>query len=280
MNRKQRRAAGGSSATLREARDLVRQGRKAEGEAMYKKILKSDPRALPALVGLGILCMERGDLPEADVYLSRAAAAAPADCVPMSLLAAVKMDRGDMEGALDCATRAVAMPPSAGVLQRMGSLFRDAGQFAQAQDCYERAIRLQPEYVPAYFSLGTVRKFQKDEPAFLQLLKLKDRAESLPPEDRAALHFALGKAFTDQGDADSGFHHFAEANRLRRGMISYDSATFERHIDNIIALFSEEVVKKHAGKGVPDKRPIFIVGMPRSGSTLTDQILSSHPDVR
>ena len=280
MNRKERRAAGSSSASLREARELVRQGRRAEGEAMYKKIIRSDPRAFPALVGLGILCMERGDLPEADGYLSRAAALAPADCVPLSLLATVKMDRGDTEGALECAARAVALPPSAGVLQRMGSLFREAGQFAKAQDCYERAIRLQPDYVPAYFSLGTVRKFAKDEPAFLQLVKLKDCAESLPPEDRAALHFALGKAFTEQGDADSGFHHFAEANRTKRGAISYDPATFERHIDNIISLFSANVVKKHAGKGVPDKRPIFIVGMPRSGSTLTDQILASHPDVR
>ncbi|TAL29453.1 MAG: sulfotransferase family protein [Alphaproteobacteria bacterium] len=279
MNRRQRRAGTGS-ASLREARELVRQGRRAEGEAMYKKILKGDPRALPALVGLGILCLERGDLLEADAYLSHATVVAPADCVPMSLLAAVKMDRGDMEGALDCAKRAVAMPPSAGMLQRMGSLFREAGQLACAQDCYERAIRLQPDYVPAYFSLGTVRKFQKDEPAFLQLLKIGDRAESLPREDRAALHFALGKAFTEQGDADSGFHHFAEANRIRRSAIAYDPATFEKHVDNIISLFTGAVVKNHAGKGVLDNRPIFVVGMPRSGSTLTDQILSSHPDVR
>jgi tetratricopeptide (TPR) repeat protein len=280
MTRRQHPAAGGAAATLNAARELIRQGRKAEGEAMYKKVLRNDPRALPALAGLGMLCLERGDFQEAEEYLSRATALAPNDCVPMSLLAMAKMHGGDTEGAIACAMRTIALPPSAGVLHRMGSLFREAGEFDKAQECYERAIRLQPDYVPPYFSLGTVRKYQADEPAFRQLMKLKDRADSIPPRDRAALHFTIGKAFLDQGDADNGFHHFDLGNRTKRSMISYDPATFEKHVDGIISLFTADVVAKHAGKGVPERRPIFIVGMPRSGSTLTDQILSSHPAVQ
>ncbi len=268
------------SDSLRAARELVRQGRRADAETMYRNILKKDPRALPALVGLGLLAIEKGELAEADGFLTRAAALAPADSVPVSILATVKMSRGDVDGALDCAVKAVALPPSVGVLQRMGGLFRDAGQFARAQDCYERAIRIKPDHVPAWFNLGTIRKFKADEPEFRQLLKLKDKAETLSAEDRAALHFALGRALTDQGDAEQGFAEFAEANRIKRASFTYDATALERHVDNIIALFSEDVVHKHRGKGVNDPRPIFIVGMPRSGSTLTDQILSSHPDVR
>jgi tetratricopeptide (TPR) repeat protein len=197
----------------------------------------------------------------------------------VSLLATVKMDRGDLSGAIACADKAVALPPSAGMLQRMGSLYREAGQVEKAVDCYERAIRLKPDYVPPYFSLGTVRKYAKDDPAFLHLLKIAESAETLSPDDRAALHFALGRALTDQGEADKGFAHFAEANKIRRGVITYDPAQFERHVDNIIRLFSADVFKKHAGEGINDSRPIFVIGMPRSGSTLVDQILSSHPAV-
>ena len=284
MNRKERRGQGKSTAgpgdiSLRAARELVRQGRRAEGEAMYRTILKRDPRALPALIAVALLAVEKGALTEAEELLTRATAVAPSDCVPVSLLATVKMDRGDTDGAVACAERAISLPPSAGMLQRMGSLFREAGQSDKAQECYERAIRLQPDYVPTYFSLSTVKKLAKDDPAFLQMQKIAARAETLPADDRAALYFALGRALTDQGDADSGFAHFAEANRIRRAAITYDAAQFERHVDSIISLFSADVFTKHRDQGLPDARPIFVIGMPRTGSTLIDQILSSHPDV-
>lgn len=280
MNRNERRASGKTGESLRAARELMRQGHRGDAATLYHKILKKDPRCLPALVGLGLLSSEDGDFAAADIFLARAAALAPMDPVPLSLLATVKMNRGDIDGAVDCAKKALALPPSVGVLQRMGSLLREAGKFELAQECFERVIRLQPDCVPAYFSLGTLRKFGAADPIFQQLLKLGDRADSFPVEERAALHFALGRAFTDQGDADKGFLHFAEGNRLKRSIVSYDADVFERHIDNIIALFNAQVIKQHAGQGHASARPIFIVGMPRSGSTLIDQILSSHAEVR
>ena len=104
------------------------------------------------------------------------------------------------------------------------------------------------------------------------------KAANLPPQEKMKLEFILGKACLDTGDAEKAFAHYAEANRLKRATYKvFSIEKFEAYADSIIRLFTPALIEKHKGAGNPSARPVFIVGMPRSGSTLTDQIVSSHP---
>ena len=98
-------------------------------------------------------------------------------------------------------------------------------------------------------------------------------------EDRFHLHFALGKAFEDKADYAASFTHYAEGNRLRRAELVYDPAETTRHVERSRTLLTREAFAARSGQGCPDPDPIFVVGLPRSGSTLIEQILSSHSQV-
>jgi len=93
------------------------------------------------------------------------------------------------------------------------------------------------------------------------------------------MHFALGKAHEDKGEAEAAFGHYAEGNRLRRAAIDYDPEEISGHVRRSIALFTPDFFGSRAGQGCPAPDPIFILGMPRAGSTLIEQILASHPQV-
>jgi hypothetical protein len=102
------------------------------------------------------------------------------------------------------------------------------------------------------------------------------KTPGLGDDDRLHLDFALGKAFEDLGQAEAAFAHYSAANRLRRSLLDYDPAEISRQVDRAIATYRPEFFARHAGQGCPDSAPIFILGMPRAGSTLIEQILASH----
>jgi hypothetical protein len=101
----------------------------------------------------------------------------------------------------------------------------------------------------------------------------------LGDDDRLHLHFALGKALEDRGEAESAFAHYSQGNRLRRSALRYDADETERLVERAIALFTPAFLAERDGLGCPAPDPIFILGMPRAGSTLVEQILASHSKV-
>ena len=101
----------------------------------------------------------------------------------------------------------------------------------------------------------------------------------MPRDDAAQLHFALGKAFEQRQEYARAFEHYAQGNTLRRLDAPFDIEDFERRSARIRAFFDPEFFAAHAGGGNPSRAPIFIVGLPRSGSTLLEQILASHSRV-
>ncbi len=105
------------------------------------------------------------------------------------------------------------------------------------------------------------------------------RADTLAPQDRIALHFALGEARTTFGEHEQAFAHFIEGNALQRARTHYDEASVFAQFDTLRATVTHDYLAARHGGGDPSDSPVFIVGMPRSGSTLIQQVLASHPDV-
>lgn len=159
-----------------------------------------------------------------------------------------------------------------------GYALKMLGRRDESIEALKRAAQLAPDNGVAWWSLAEVKTFTFDADD-VEAMQSALRKSGLGDKDRFHLRFALGKAFEDRGEAESAFKHYAEGNRLRRRMINYDADELTAYVDLAEQLFSPEFFAERAGAGWLADDPIFILGMTRSGSTLVEQILASHPQV-
>jgi tetratricopeptide (TPR) repeat protein len=154
-----------------------------------------------------------------------------------------------------------------------------AGRLEQAAKDYSVAVTLAPRIPLYYRHLLDLRPVEPGEPIPRILERLAEDSRSLSSAERMDLHFVLGDAYDKRGDPERSFGHFLEGNRLKRDQIEYDEAQTLSAFRYIEKTFTKEFVKRHAGSGNPTSVPVFIIGMPRSGTSLIEQILASHPQV-
>ncbi len=170
-------------------------------------------------------------------------------------------------------------PSFAMAANNLGKALIDMGELTEAAQCFTRAIRLEPDNAHYYLSLVTVARAQLDPVDRDALLRLGKHVERLPVAQQIDAHFALGSLHERACDVEAAFRHFRAANALKRAEISYDEAAERRFLRTSRATFSHPIMDGLRGCGDGSERPIFIFGMPRSGSTLVEQILAAHPDV-
>ena len=156
-----------------------------------------------------------------------------------------------------------------------GGALRALGDFESAERHYRRAIGLKPDLVEAYFDLANTRRFAQGEELLEQVLRQIVCVAHLPTE-RSYLHFAAGKLLDDMGEFERAMVHFSQANLARQASFARDEHA--RKIDQLMEVFDSRFVDTHRDCGFPDDTPVFVVGMPRSGTTLVEQILASHPE--
>jgi len=156
-----------------------------------------------------------------------------------------------------------------------GHVLRISGRAAEGLDAYRRSIQIKPTYGDAWWALADLKTFEFTPEDIDKMLEAID-SEAATRADRIQIHFSLGKAFRDQGDFESSFRHYESANQLKRGLVMYSPDRVEEYVARSEALFTEEFFKARSSSGYASNEPIFIVGMPRAGSTLVEQILSSH----
>jgi len=161
----------------------------------------------------------------------------------------------------------------------MGLTLNELGQAERARDALSRAIEIDPKSAGAYFNLSLSKKFVPDDPDLIAMQRLVSGAEGGSEEATMLLHFALGKAYADLKDHRRSFEHLLAANKAKRATISYDEEAASAAVDAIETTFSRALIDAKSGAGDPSRQPIFILGMPRSGTTLVEQILASHPMV-
>jgi tetratricopeptide (TPR) repeat protein len=159
-----------------------------------------------------------------------------------------------------------------------GHALKTKGREAESIDAYRKSIELCPSLGEAYWSLANL-KTVRFAPAELQAMTEQVARTDLPLDDRFHLHFALGKALEDAHDYARAFENYSEGNRLRRSQIVYDADDISARLRRCRSMITPQLLESHAGYGADAADPIFIVGLPRAGSTLIEQILSSHSQV-
>ena len=159
-----------------------------------------------------------------------------------------------------------------------GHSLRIAGRLGEAIEAYRKSTDLKPEFGEAWFSLANLKTFRFSA-GDLAAMQAQAAREDLHYDDRLQFEFALGKALEDGGDFATSFAHYARGNALRRAMVRYDPEVNTRFVQRAQALYTREFFAARTGSGCPARDPIFIVGLPRSGSTLIEQILASHSQV-
>jgi tetratricopeptide (TPR) repeat protein len=173
----------------------------------------------------------------------------------------------------------VADPRNALAYDLLGNLLSEFGRFDEARACFERAIAIAPLLAGSYYDLVRCRPVTSDDDGLVQRMGAALATPGLEAAQRLRLHLAIGKAAEDLGDYALAMQHFDAADAVRRGCGSFDSAAFSNEIDSLIARYTPELIARAPELGSCDATPVLIIGMPRSGTTLVEQIVSMHPEV-
>jgi len=289
-------------------------GRVPDAVAALQQAVAGDPRYADAHFRLGIALEKLGDIDGALSAYDRATKLLPSLAEAWFRSGALAYILGDREQAIGCFRRAamtgdrnsfgrlgkarallieernqeakqalretlVADPKNAMAHDLLGNLLSDFGRFDEARACFERAIALTPPLAGSYYELVRCRPVTSDDDGLVQGMQAALATPGLEAGQRLRLHLAIGKAAEDLGDYGLAMQHFDAADAVRRGSGSFDSATFSIEIDQLIARCTPEWIGQARELGSSDVTPVLILGMPRSGTTLVEQIVSAHPEV-
>lgn len=246
----------------------------------YRKAVSLEPELAEAHAMLADALAASGQRSEARESYARAAAAAPGSTLALLSEAKLALEHGQTGAAEAPLREALAREPTRrGAHRLLGTVLDQLGRFDEARSCYQRAIALDPTDAAAYFGLLNGRRVtQPDQPLLDRVAALAARP-GLGDMHRMPLHFALGKAFDDLGEPARAIRHYDAANEARARLWSFDADGLTRWVDRLIGIFTKDYLARHAELGTADATPVLILGMPRSGTTLIEQILSRHSRV-
>ena len=292
-------------------------GLQQDAECFWNTAVAHNPDYAEAHYNLGVLHFEQGHLEAAARSLSRAVDLAPGHSSALNNLGAVLAEMRRFEEAAALLRRSVALDatnPQA--FHNLALALMELGRTAEARASLERALALKPDFAEALASSASLSLQCGDHEAAARLVdaalavgprngtahllraaqgstvrdsawlaQLRDayrQRSTRPLRDVIRLNFAMGKACEDLGEYDAAFHAYAEGNRLRQGCYPFDEAAEERSVQALISTYGPELYCQTALRGAPPddcRVPVFVIGMPRSGTTLVEQILASHPQV-
>jgi tetratricopeptide (TPR) repeat protein len=249
--------------------------------AAGRSALALDARLPEAYLHLGNALLALMEVPQAEACYRDGLAVAPDHRALLTAHAMVLRAMGRLNESEASARRALALRRAPDLLALLGNLALDRGRFDEAADCYREALALDPLSPEALVGVARTRRMSAADREWRDAAE-RALARGLPVAHAANLRHALGKYHEDIDESEAAFAAHAAANALsRKGARVYDQAATHSRVDAIIAAYDRETIEAlhAAGSAVDSDRPVFIVGMPRSGTTLTEQILASHPDV-
>jgi len=263
---------------LREAGDLE------AAEAECRKALDLNAEFAEAHNSLGNVLKEKEDWPGAKDAFQAAMVCRPGYMEAHLNLAAVTYKDGDLDGALahyrDILKANENLAEAHGAI---GVVLLAMGRLEDAENHFRRAAAIKPGLGEAQYNLATAAGKDFGEPE-ITAIRGALKGKTLSDTDRAKLHFALGEANDQRGNYETAFADFEAGNEIRKTMLarkglSFDADNFDRRVDNIISVYDAELFKKFDGCGDLTDKPVFVVGVPRSGTTLVEQIAACHPQV-
>lgn len=293
--------------------DLIAQGKLVKADTLCRKFLQANPTHVEAMRLLATLAVQFGVLEDAQYLLESAAEFEPDNTQVKIELVAVLRQRQKFQAALDTARTLYEkqpdnpqfkslyaietmqmgdydaalvlfdeilrqLPDDAITLTSRGHALKTRGDQAEAIASYKRAIAANPWHGDAYYALSNLKTYRFSQTEIAAMLAIEER-EELAPASKIHLAFALGKALEDEQDYAGSFKCYARGNRRKREQGTYSAEKMHEELAAQRSYFSSEVLASREGAGCRAPDPIFIVGLPRAGSTLLEQILSSHSQV-
>jgi len=298
---------------IAKAAELEKDGDPESAEKIYRQILTRDPNNVEALRCLAAIASRTFHYGDAEILLQHAVNYAPDFVRARSDLISVQLERdkfddavknaehlvlvdnkradsylflasayaaaGRYEEAIDAYQSSLELVPGhGGALTGLGNMLKTVGQHEDAVAVYRACIHEHPDSAEAYWSLANLKTFRFNDSEVAAMEELLER-DGLAAEASVQLCNALGLNSEDRQDYVRAFEYFERGNSVRRLSEIYDPADTEDLNDRLTEVFNTGFLAQHAGSGDPDRSPIFIVGLPRSGSTLIEQILASHSQV-
>src|SRR6202171_583571 len=289
-------------------------GRVPDAIAALQRAVASNPRYTDAYFRLGIALEKLGNIGRAIAAYDRATELLPSLTEAWFRAGALVYTLGHRDEAIGCFRRAAATggktsfgrlgkaralltedrnqeaelvlrrtlildPTNAMAHDLLGNLLSEFGRFDEARDCFQRAIAIAPLLAGSYYDLVRCRPVTSDDDGVLQRMEAALATPGLEVAQRLRLHLALGKAADDLGDYALAMRHFDAAGAVRRGSASFDTGKFAIETARLIARCTPELITRAPNLGSCDGTPVLIIGMPRSGTTLVEQIVSMHPEV-
>jgi tetratricopeptide (TPR) repeat protein len=288
-----------------------KEGRTEEAERLYRRVLRDNPRNVDALRLLAQVAAKAGRADDAEALLERAIEIAPDFIQALVDLGQLRKDQDRYGEALSCFDRVLALEPThvqahflrAGTLARasftheavdayrrclelrpahlgallgLGHVLKAVGDYEGSVAAYGACIREAPDFGETYWSLANLKTYRFDDATIAEMEK---RIESGNLQSDVNFLFALGKAYEDRSDYERAWDFYRRGNVKQRAEVAYDPVQTEYLNDRIVATYDEEFLSARRNAGNLDGAPIFILGLPRSGSTLLEQILASHSQV-
>jgi tetratricopeptide (TPR) repeat protein len=251
-------------------------GRPEEAIAHHEQALALMPGYAMAHSNLGVVLRALGRLEEAITQFGHAIAIDPNFAMAHYNLGIAVDDSGRPDAAAEHYGRALSIDPDyAEAHHNLGNVLDQLGQRTDAVAHYEQAIRINPRYAEAHRNLARMNPAKADPLPIEQLLA----SPSLAEEDAIHCHFALGSIYDRAGEFDRAFENYSKGNILGRKAVSYDGSKWTRYIDGLIDAYSTEFFSEMLPADSDSEVPVFIIGMPRSGTTLMEQIVASHNEV-
>jgi Flp pilus assembly protein TadD len=295
---------------------LQHDGKLEEAEHALRKAIQQNPRYIEAHNNLAQLLSSQKQELEALRVLGEALKFAPTNVQTLLLTSKIQLRRNNLQAAEQAARLALQEEPeNADALTVLGQVLHETDRYDEALEVLERALKCAPDHAEALnftgVALKSVGRLDEARVHILRALELNDamygayanlndlidfsegvgaelfnRMEAIfeatadsEAEPFLALHFAYAKALDDRGQHERALDHYITGGRMKRVQLAYNESDTHAFFDAIRAAFPKEAFENRAYAGLDDERPVFIVGMPRSGSTLVEQILSSHPDI-
>lgn len=250
-----------------------------EAALLYHQICEANPNYLDAFNAYTALLLERRRFDEALECANRAQQIAPNNADVEEQLANIYLRMGNIEEALKRFNKALRTDPlKLSILKGIGTSHLEVGELTKATSAADKMIAINNDAPDGYLLKSRVRKSTKDDDQAAHLLRLSN-TKDLSEDNKVLLHYALGKTYDDHKNYADAFTHFKIANDIKKSRAPYDRAFAENRFNELIDLFTPDFLAAYNDFGTERDLPILIVGMPRSGTTLTEQIISSHPDV-
>ena len=248
--------------------------------AAYRQAAEIRPALADARYRAGNLLETLGRAAEAAHAFRRAASAAPKTTLGRIAMARALLNENRDAEAQKTLRQALALDKTNAVaLELLGQTLADAGRFEEAREYLLRAIEQAPSLAGSYDDVVRCRRILPQDAPLVAHMRVALAGLNLEPAQRSRLHLALGKAAHDIGDYAEAMRHFDAAEQARNTVLRFDLAAFAARVDRLIATFTAELFAQAARPDAPAEAPILIVGLPRSGTTLVEQILSCHRDV-